>query len=513
MTTAHSNTEFNFVDAVYRQESDPAYAGNPFVEALPSLYSLKELQRKLAYLPRVSPEERTASAEQRLVRLGELSQACIPLPRVVNLAQSIHKMLFDGYRNRRPFTPTDRVNTQRLYEAQQSGRLTATGNHHPASQLSMSLIGTPGSGKSFILKKIANLFPPLIYHPDLGRWQVPFLFIEMSYDGASVYTLASQIFLALDRLMPGSGYFRTYVDSKSINAERLCMKALNVAYELGVGMIVVDEAQNSRSIGNHIIDRKKPVRVASAKSAENGLKKLLITASNVGHMPLLFTGTMELQPTVAERASLARRKAGRGSATWEPLTRKAHDGSALSEFDVFMRVLFEMQWLPQPVTYDQAWSDLFFEYTQGIPDFMVKLFDSSQVSAIREDAQSLDPSHVVKAFGEFRSVEATLKGLENRDEASLLNLTDVFGLNPPELSQTSSPGHFVRPQTVQKKPQSVGLVERINEDFKNAKRTKSGQNTTQEGPVPMAIDGASLAGSDLRNSLPVAESPLSPHVN
>ena len=79
--------------------------------------------------------------------------------------------------------------------------------------------------------------------------------------------------------------------------------------------------------------------------------------------------------------------------------------------------------------------------------------------------------------------------------------------------QTISPGHFIRPQTAPKRPQSVDALERINEDFKKAKKSKSGQSVMGAGPVPITIDGASLATSDLRHSLPVAESPLSPHLS
>jgi hypothetical protein len=375
----------------------------------------------------------------------------------------------------------------------------------------MSLVGTPGSGKSFILKKIANMFSPVIFHRELGKWQIPFLFIEMPYDGSSVYTLATQIFLALDRLMPDSGYFRTYVDTKSINAERLCMKALNIAYEMGVGMIVVDEAQNSRSIGNHLLPHRKPSAVAATRTAESGLKKLLITASNVGHMPLMFTGTMELEATTAERASVARRKAGRGSATWKPLTNVVVPAAGISEFDLFMKVLFEMQWLAQPVTYDEKWPKLFFERTQGVPDLMVKLFQSTQVAAIRADSQSLEPRHLEIAFEEFRSAEATLNGLANRDEASLLNLTDLFGLAPPELAQPTSAFPLPQPRTSAMNQKAVELKNLIDKNF-TVKDKKAPQHV-KPGPIPIRVPPEArdaLTQADLRSVTPIAESPLNP---
>lgn len=251
-----------------------------------------------------------------------------------------------GYRSRRPFSPQDLARTQRLYEAQQSGKLTAPGNHHHASQYSMSLVGVPGAGKSFILKKIASMFPPVIFHKELGRWQIPFLFIEMPYEGESRLALASHIFTELDRLLPDSNYYSKYMENSRGNAERLCIHALRVAYEMGVGMIVVDEAQNSRSIGNDLAKARKPSVAAEAKKRESGLKKLLITASNIGDMPLMFTGTMELESTLLERASHSRRKSGRGSATWQPLKQvPATDGKGAAGAGGLLQVDPSLSWV------------------------------------------------------------------------------------------------------------------------------------------------------------------------
>lgn len=502
------NHKFQFVDAVYRQEPDPALAGNPFVEALPGLFSQHELLRKLAYLPKVSDEERNAPAEYRLTRLGELTKTCIPLPRVISLAQAMHKLMLDGYRNRRPYSPKDRDAIQRLYQAQQVGGAASISDSHPTGQLSMSLIGTPGSGKSFILKKVASLFPPVIYHESLGRWQIPFLFIEMPYDGASVFTLGSQIFQALERLMPASGFQNTYLDSQRLNAERLCMKALNVAYEMGVGMIVVDEAQNQRSIGKEL--GKQTASTIAAKRGESSLRKLLVTASNTGNMPLMLTGTMELNPTVNERASLARRKVGRGSAVWHPLRRERLAQEPCSEFDIFMRALFKSQWLPTLVTYDDTWSKLFFEHTQGVPDFMVKLYESAQVRSVRSGAQTLTKEDVLAAFEEeFLAARPTLNGLEHRDHASLISLTDVFGLEIPSSEDSTSGSRLNSPPKFTKRATtaSAELQERVGNSLQSARRKKPSA-TDEPGPRPTEFQPEDLTRADVRGAKIETASPL-----
>lgn len=502
------STNFDHVLASYRQETDPDYAGNIYVEALPGLLSRRELAHALALVPQATEAERNGSVEFRLSRVGSLSQLCIPLTRVIDLASAMHRLLFEGYRNRRPFTPADQKNHQRLYEAQQAGHVQKAGRHHPANQLSMALFGNPGSGKSFILRQIGNLFPPVIFHERSGRWQVPFLFIEMPYDGMSVYTLASQIFISLEKKMPGSDYVKHYTENVKLNAERLLMKALNVAYELGVGMIVVDEAQNSKATGNQL-SAPPGTRSTPKKVSESGLMKLLITASNIGNMPLMFTGTMELMPTLTTRASPARRMVGRGSAAWQPLSRKTTEDSQISEFDAFMSVMFRCQWLKKPAQYSSDWSEVFFAYTQGIPDYMVKLFESAQARAIRTGAASLTIEDVTAAYdAEFKAGEATITAVQNPDETALYLMADMFGYQPEGLK--GQPTGFSPPRraiTHQEPTTPQDIVAAINQRKKVA-AARSSASTEGKSPKPMEVDAAPIVSSDLRKSKIVPASPL-----
>lgn len=508
-----TNRNTPIVNAVYREESDPRYKGNPYVEALPPLLSLEDYLLRLKRVHRVTPEERALSAEQRLLRLGVLNEICIPLPRVVNLAQSIHMNLIEGYRNREPHKPSEIQNAQLTYEALQAGEAMAVDSFEPESQFSMSLAGVSGSGKSYILRKISSLFPKVIYHKDLGIHQIPFLFVEMPYDGKSAFSLASHIFIALDKLLPDSSLFDEYIASKKqFNAEQICLIALDVAYEMGVGMIVVDEAQNSRSTGNQLQllqKRRSPAAEAKAKSVETALKKLIITASNVGHMPVFFTGTMELESTLTERASFGRRKSGRGSATWKPLSKEIVPPAKVSEFDLFMRALFEMQWLPHSVPYSDKWSEVFFERTQGVPDLMVKLFYSTQVSAIREGAHCIDMVDVAIALGEFDSAKPIVRGLAMRDEASRLNLPDVFGLSYIEEKAAQVVAPPAQAATVSRIQSAADVTAHI--ERKVASKAKKTTSRGPASPQPINIPAERLAditGADLRQARPVGDSPL-----
>lgn len=420
------NSNFSFVDAKYREVADPRYSDNPYIRALPALPSRAEMTRELAVLPKFDPVERTWSASERIQRLDILGKLVIPLPRHVLLAQAMHKLLITGYGPRKPFSIEQNKLTAAIYQSQQAGNFKSLHDASLAAQLSFALLGIPGAGKSYMVKQIAGMLPPAIYHPELGKWQIPYLFVEMPHDGESSHTLATSIFEELDRLLPDGSYSELYRERKGHNAEERLKKSLSIAFELGVGMVVLDEAQNRSSVDRELIDAKEKRRTKSAPKKESKLIKLLITASNVSHIPLLFVGTLELKRMQLGRLSRARRMAGRGSAQWKALT---CSGSLeqMGEFEFLMAALFRYQWLQIPVTFSQPWVELFYELTQGIVDIAVKLWESCQVHSIDSGFETLDENLVRHVFHmEFITTEYGIEALRTKDQLLLQSVSDLF---------------------------------------------------------------------------------------
>ncbi len=181
----------------------------------------------------------------------------------------------------------------------------------------MGLIGSSGQGKSFTLRHIAGTVMPYYFHERTGKWQIPYLVVEMAYDGRSVNTLATAIVMELDRILPDANYYSLVMGGRGRNAETRLVMALQLAYLHGVGMIVVDETQNQSSVDGEDAPTQKR-RAPKDAVRENPLAKLLITASNVSHMPLLMAGTPEMFNTVGNRFTRSRRLAGNGSASGPP---------------------------------------------------------------------------------------------------------------------------------------------------------------------------------------------------
>jgi hypothetical protein len=461
---------FPFVNAKYRTEANPRYAGNPYIEALPALPDDVALTLALSYLPVIDPEERNLSAPERIQRLDTLQTIVAALPRLVRLARAVIKMICTGYGPRKPFSAADNKTLQELYELQQTGSFTSARQTALAAQHSMALIGASGCGKSYGLRNIAGLFPPAIYHSDLGKWQLPCIFIEMAYDGESVHTLASELFAELDRLLPDAGYTRLYMERKGLNAQQRLAKALAIAYEHGTGIIFVDESQNQKSIGNGPTRREQKNASTNAPKSETPLTKLLITASNTSHIPILMSGTLEMQTLLGSRFTRARRMAGHGSAVWTPLE-SSRDLVKMGEFEQLLKALWRYQWIRIPVPLTLEWVHVFFKHTQGIPDIMVKLFESVQEAAIASKLETFTPELVATVFSkEFVATAFGIAALRDGDKVLLDAVTDLYQPEPVQAARDSA-AQFRAPR------------------FSEIGAKKPGRFTTGVGPVVSAAQG------------------------
>lgn len=420
--------------AEYRPVTLPLHNDNPYVLALPEMPSDEELMVALTRTPKFDPKDRKRSPAERVMLLNQLGNIFVATARHTRLLRGMLKLMIQGYEKRKPTTAEHRLRMQSAYQQMQ-----ATGAFRPVpwnsvrSQLSMGLAGAAGIGKTYTMRHIMSLLPPAIYHPLTGLWQLPFLFIEMPYDGESVHTLASSIFQEIDRLLPSENYSHTYMVRTRVNAQTRLAMALNLAAELGVGMLIVDEQQNQKHIGND--SSKRRTRHASAAvnlpRNETPLLKLLITASNNAHIPLCLTGTLESQDIVGARFTRARRMSGNGSALWLPLkpTFDMNDDKR-GEFEELMKVLWKYQWVTNRTDITPKMHELFWRLTQGLPDMMVKLFSATQEAAIVGGTETLTPALFQATYdSQFWAAHLGLEALRKGDRVLTEAVPDIHHTN------------------------------------------------------------------------------------
>jgi hypothetical protein len=364
-------------EAEYRDEEIKAFQGNPFIEGIPTLPSDEELEKMLRFEPEFDASERTLSAQYRIQRLDSLLEMVVPLPRTIALARSMLKLMRTGYARRKPLSKAD-INIKRaLYQASLRGCFQQMPRRERCLQHSVGLSGASGSGKSFILRRVAELLPEALTHKESGRLQLPFLFIEMSPDGASVHTIADQLFFELDRLLPNEDFSYRY---RGGNGAQRLVAAFNIAYRLGTGLIVIDEKQNQNSIGKDP-ERKRRRDADKRPKDETSLSKHLVMASNISNIPLVMAGTLETLHMLGARLTGGRRVSGRGSATWLPLE-ATFSLQIPDEFEQLMQALWKYQWTDSTVRIGRGWLAQFYRLSQGVPDVMVKLYMAAQERAI-----------------------------------------------------------------------------------------------------------------------------------
>ncbi len=415
------------VVATYRTHPVSRFNQNPLIMALPALPDEVTLGQSLTYMPDYDESERGLDRTSRLMQIRQLSRFYVGLPRVVELVESLHAMICESYVGREPARPDANVRRQDVYDRRQRGEFFQMDNPDNGAEFSSAVLGFPGVGKTQAIKRAAQMYERVIFHPDLGIYQIPVLRIEMSYDGASVHTLADAIFRQLNRLLPECGYNKLYIGSRS-NAEIRFMDAVELMQTHYVGALLVDESQNQRYGAEKLRRQFKngaPIKSRANVVGQTALATLLISASNYTQIPLLLTGTPELQDAMSGRLSSIRRTTGGGFKTWGPL--KFHDKDGMGEFGVVLNLLWQFQWTKTSFELTPRMLRLFYYYTQGISDFVVKLFQEVQTRAIRDGGDELVTEELVHevATNELQRLSEVTRAMRESDTGRLSAFADV----------------------------------------------------------------------------------------
>jgi hypothetical protein len=362
--------------AVYRCVEDPAEAGNPFIEALPPVWSRKEVLEGLSRFLDTDGFERLRQArpEVRLNALYQIRHYYQPTLRDLDLALGMVSTIRSGYLNRNPvginFVSTLKRGIAALADPghDRDPEAIATG---------MAVTGVSGVGKTTSVRIALECFPRVIRHREYDgspflRHQVVWHKVNCPKQGG-VIKLCKDIITSIDRLL-GETYARKH-GIRRLSNEDLELALIAVVNAHGIGLLVIDEIQNLMRAS----PTNRAVTLTFLTSLMNGLG-----------VPLLFVGTKDAEPIIGDAVPTSRRTAG----GFHSYPRFGLDDN----FELFMSGLWMYQLVDDPVEFDTRkpddpgrrrgerppWVVLFFLYCRGIPDIAVKLFVETQRRALTD---------------------------------------------------------------------------------------------------------------------------------
>ncbi|MDN0075418.1 ATP-binding protein [Crenobacter sp. SG2303] len=473
-----------FYRASYIEQRIPQYQGNPLIEALPPSLDDEGLLEELFIMPEFAPEQRNWHIHERVQMVAQLANFMVPLPRHLQLAHCLDALMRQGYIGRIPRSAASHRVFAKLHE-QYLQKASFPAKSGITAQLSSSLIGLSGMGKTTTIKRLLSRIPEVIHHPDYGIYQIPYLHIETPYDGASVKGLAHSIFRKVDLLLPEAAYTKEYGKGGRTGAETLMNHAARILHMHCVGLLVVDEIQN----------------LENSPKSRQALMTLLVSASNELGVPILFIGTNKARHILSLDFRQARRSIGQGLNYWDRLQKG--DEAHPNEWEDFVSILWRFQWVRHPVAESTFLTDLLYQYSQGIVDIAIKLFAACQVRAMHDDSETITGQLITDVAQRELAMVAPMINAVRRDDVNALQAyDDIAPLNLEYLlmkiehsyAGRKTRGSAIRPDNELFVPTVAASLEAVG--FESEVATTMAENVVLAKPAN-ALDGVkkALAGA------------------
>lgn len=410
-------------EAHYKQQLLPEYIQNPFIEALPPIFSEDDVLDRFMVTPRISEQDKQSETNIRYHVLKRVKNFIQPLPIHFEVERRLSTLIRRGYLARNPLDKTFFEKIRLLHELREDEDqahkyIDQRLNHIRSTADSLSIIGISGIGKTTAIERLLLMYPQVIKHEvykqqPFNRTQIVWLKIDCPYDG-SLSTLCKSFFKAIDDLL-GTRYLEKFGYLNRVTSTML-LHMTSLASMYGIGVLVIDEIQ-------HLLH---------AKNDQEEMLNFFVTLSNTVGIPTVLIGTSKAQQLFKGNFRQARRAASDGAIIWD---RMAEDSE---EWDFFLETLWELQCLKTRSELTENVKKTFYEESQGITSVAVNLFILAQERALFDESNEKEiiTAKVLKqtAKKDMKIIQPMLNAIRNNDFAAMYKYEDIM-INLDELMQ------------------------------------------------------------------------------
>lgn len=396
-------------NAVYHQTTGMAkWNANPMIMALGHYRTPDELRRDLTYVPYMTDPIGDIPDHLREARIDEARRTgFVVTANVLEIAVAAQRLLWNNYLPRNPGDP-------RVIEVMD--RMASVDDSHDTDVIwfgtmadAMVVRAITGNGKTTILSKILDLWPPAICHhahpgmPWVRQIQITYLYVDMSHDG-SLSGLLLQIIMAIDKTL---GTDHAYTIPSSVKTiSKLQRHVIRLLASFFCGVVVIDEIQS-------LILREGPDVASTAN--------FMMRMTNAG-IPIIFAGNPLGFEKMFTWSQFASRAMASGNFVLDPFAADDRQWTHL-----FAPAIWRMQVMKEVAPLE---GELLAEFTRcsgGIPRYACKARDDAQLMAIAAGENKVTVEHLRQAY-EFKLIgedKALVDGFAMKDATQFLGLKDV----------------------------------------------------------------------------------------
>lgn len=427
------------VQAEYTEFPLEEFNENPLIQALAPLANKKEIIRKLTVKPMYKKEERFADSVYRVHMVNRLFQLFQPLPISIDVWNMVHSLIMQGYLARNPFDKNYKqyINETGKEIINRSFDINSRTNFRSTAGCG-TFIGFSGMGKTTTINRILSNIPQVIIHNEykgqhFNQIQLVWLKLEAP-SNSSLKALCLQFFMRVDEIL-GTNNYKKYV-SRNMSVDNMLPLISQVAQNIGLGLLIIDETQNIKKRG--------------ATQIMNFFVYLINSGIN-----LCLIGTPGAYELFGKELRITRRLTGNAEIIYNNMDYG-------NQFVFLLESVWEYQWTEKFVPYSEEYGKLFYELTQGLSDLIIKLFVYAQQEAIEKGIEELSIDLIKKVARErFRLLEPMLESIRSKNPHRMAKYEDIRRIDIEERNVPFDK-EKTKPTPVKKKDQEkVGVVQRV----------------------------------------------------